>query len=55
MADNDSLFKSLRFRANVDVLGLDTINSVPDARVSRPFVERLIASVGREFIDQIFF
>src|ERR1700733_9736606 len=53
--DNDALFKSYRWQANVDVLGLDTINSVPNAPVSHPFVERLIGSVRREFLDHIFF
>ena len=53
--DNDALFKSYRWQANVDVHGLDTINSVPNAPVSHPFVERLIGSVRREFLNHIFF
>jgi putative transposase len=53
--DNDALFKSNRWRANINVLGLKTISSVPDAPVSHPFVERLIGSIRREFFDHILF
>jgi hypothetical protein len=37
------------------VLKLNEIKSFPEAPVSHPFIERLIGSISREFLDQIFF
>jgi transposase InsO family protein len=53
--DNDGLYTFYRWQANLNVLELDEIKSVPEVPVSHPFVERLIGSIRREFLDQIFF
>jgi len=53
--DNDALYKFYRWQANLNVLDLNEIKSVPEVPVSHPFVERLIGSIRREFLDQIFF
>jgi integrase-like protein len=37
------------------VLAIDEIKSVPYAPVSHPFIERLIGTVRREYLDHLFF
>ena len=54
-SDNDPLFEYHRWKANLRVLDVDEIKSVPDVPVSHPFVERLIGTVRREFLDRILF
>jgi transposase InsO family protein len=41
--------------ANLGVLDIEEIKSLPHVPMSHPFVERLIGSVGRELLDQTFF
>ena len=53
--DHDPLFRFHRWLANLRVLEIDEIKSVPYAPVSHPFVERLIGTVRREFLDRVFF
>ncbi|HSB94852.1 MAG TPA: integrase core domain-containing protein [Spongiibacteraceae bacterium] len=54
-SDNDPLFLYHRWRANLRVLGIHEIKSVPYTPTSHRFVERLIGTVRREFIDHAFF
>ena len=44
-----------RWLANLRVLDIGEIKSVPYAPVSHPFVERLIGTIRREVLDQLFF
>src|ERR1700687_795737 len=53
--DNDPLFRFHRWLANLRVLAIDDIKSVPYAPVSHPFIERLIGTVRREYLDHVFF
>lgn len=53
--DHDPLFRFHRWRANLRVLEIEEIKSVPYAPVSHPFVERLIGTIRREHLDQTFF
>ena len=53
--DNDPLFQYHRWKANLRVLDIREIKSVPHVPMSHPFVERLIGSVRRELLDQTFF
>jgi transposase InsO family protein len=53
--DNDPLFRFHRWLANLRILGISEIKSVPCAPVSHPFVERLIGTIRREYLDQTFF
>jgi putative transposase len=53
--DHDPLFRFHRWLANLRVLEIDEIKSVPYVPVSHPFVERLIGTVRREYPDRIFF
>jgi len=54
-SDNDPLFQYHRWKANLRVLDIEEIKSLPHVPMSHPFVERLIGSVRRELLDQSFF
>jgi transposase InsO family protein len=53
--DHDPLFRFHRWLANLRVLAIDEVKSVPYAPVSHPFVERLIGTVRREYLDRVVF
>lgn len=53
--DHDRLFEFDRWQANLRILEIEPVRSVPYAPQSHPFVERLIGTVRREFLDRLFF
>jgi putative transposase len=53
--DHDPLFRFHRWKANLRVLGIEEVKSVAYAPVSHPFIERLIGTIRREYLDQTFF
>jgi len=53
--DNDPLFQYRQWKANLRILEIEEIKTIPYAPMSHPFVERLIGSVRRELLDQILF
>ena len=53
--DHDPLFRFHRWLANLRVLEIAEIKSVPHTPVSHPFVERLIGTIRREYLDRVFF
>jgi len=53
--DHDPLFRFHRWLANLRVLEIEEVKSVPFVPVSHPFVERLIGTVRREYLDRVFF
>ena len=53
--DHDPLFRFHRWLANLRVLEVEEIKSVPYAPMSHPFVERLIGTIRREYLDHTFF
>ena len=53
--DHDPLFRFHRWLANLRVLEIDEIKTVPNVPVSHPFVERLIGTIRRELIDRTLF
>jgi transposase InsO family protein len=53
--DHDPLFRFHRWLANLRVLEIEEIKSVPYAPVSHPFIERLIGTIRREYLDQVYF
>lgn len=53
--DHDPLFRFHRWLANLRVLEIEEIKTVPYGPISHPFVERLIGTVRREYLDQVFF
>ena len=53
--DHDPLLRFHRWLANPRVLEINEIKSVPYVPVSHPFVERLIGTVRREYLDGVLF
>ena len=53
--DNDPLFKYHRWQANLRILDIKEIKSVPYTPSSHPFIERVIGTCRREFLDHILF
>jgi transposase InsO family protein len=54
-SDNDPIFRYHRWQANLRILGIDEIKSIPYTPVSHPFIERQIGTIRREFLDRVFF
>jgi transposase InsO family protein len=54
-SDHDPLFEYHRWQANLRILEIDPIKTVPYTPISHPFVERLIGTIRREFLDQTLF
>lgn len=53
--DHDPLFRFHRWLANLRVLEIEEVKSVPSVPVSHSFIERLIGTVRREYLDHVFF
>ncbi len=53
--DHDPLFRFHRWLANLRILEVDEIKAVPYVPTSHPFVERLIGTIRREYLDRTFF
>ncbi|MGZ5166946.1 MAG: integrase core domain-containing protein, partial [Burkholderiales bacterium] len=53
--DHDPLFRFHRWLAHLRVLEIEEMKSVRYAPISHPFVERLIGTIRREYLDRIFF
>ena len=53
--DHDPLFRFHRWLANLRVLAIEEVKSVPYTPVSHPFIERLIGTIRREYLDREFF
>ena len=51
--DNDPLFRFHRWRANLRILDLEEIKSVPYVPMSHPFIERVIGTIRREYLDHV--
>jgi len=51
--DHDPLFEFHRWKANLRVLSVGEIKSVPYAPMSHPFIERLIGTIRHEFLDHV--
>jgi transposase InsO family protein len=54
-SDIDPLFRYHRWKANLRVLEIKEIKSLPHVPMSHPFVERLIGSIRRELLDHTLF
>ncbi|HUE87081.1 MAG TPA: integrase core domain-containing protein [Vicinamibacterales bacterium] len=53
--DHDPLFEAHRWTANFRILEIDEIKTVPHVPLSHPFVERLVGTMRREFLDHVLF
>ena len=54
-SDNDPLFQYHRWQANLRILEVQEIKTAPYVPLSHPFIERLIGTLRREFLDHVFF
>ncbi len=54
-SDHDPLFRFQRWLANLRILEIDEIKSIPCTPRSHPFVERLVGTIRREYLDQTLF
>ncbi len=50
-SDNDPLFAFHQWNANLRILEVTVVKTVPYVPLSHPFVERLIGTIRREFLD----
>ncbi len=50
-SDNDPLFEFHRWKANLRVLEVIEIKTVPYVPLFHPFIERLVGTIRREFLD----
>jgi transposase InsO family protein len=53
--DHDPLFDFERWQANLRILEIETISTVPHVPISHPFIERLIGTIRREYLDAVLF
>jgi transposase InsO family protein len=54
-SDNDPLFLYQQWQANLRILSVDEIKTVPYTPLSHPFIERVIGTMHREFLNHTLF
>ncbi len=54
-SDNDPLFEFYRWQANLRIIDVDEIKSIPGCPTSHPFIERIIGTCRRELLDRTLF
>ena len=54
-SDHDPLYRFKQWQANLRILQVPEIKTVPYVPLSHPFVERLIGTVRREYLDRTLF
>ena len=54
-SDHDPLYKFHPWQANLRILEVTEIKTVPYVPLSHPFVERLIGTIRREYLDHLLF
>jgi hypothetical protein len=54
-SDHDPLYRFHQWQANLRILGVKEIKTVPYVPLSHPFVERLIGTIRRECLDRTLF
>jgi len=54
-SDHDPLYRFHQWKANLGVLEVTEIKTVPYVPLSHPFVERLIGTIRREYLDRTLF
>jgi transposase InsO family protein len=53
--DHDPLFEFRQWRANLRILEVAELKTVPYVPLSHPFVERLIGTIRRELLDHVLY
>jgi len=54
-SDNDPIFLFHRWQANLRILDIEEIKSIPGTPTSHPFIERVIRTTRNEFLDHVLF
>jgi transposase InsO family protein len=54
-SDNDPLYRFHQWQANLRILEVTEIKTLPYVPLSHPFVERLIGTIRREYLDRTMF
>ena len=54
-SDNDPLFQYFQCKANLRIYEIKEVKSLPFTPISHPFVERVIGTTRREYLDHIIF
>ncbi|PYT69803.1 MAG: hypothetical protein DMG42_20805 [Acidobacteria bacterium] len=54
-SDNDPLYQFHQWQANLRILEVTEIKTIPYVPLSHPFVERLIGTLRREYLDRLLF
>jgi len=54
-SDHDPLYRFHQWKANLRVIEVKEVKTVPCMPLSHPFVERLIGTLRREYLDQTLF
>src|SRR6267154_5957655 len=54
-SDHDPLYRFHQWQANLRILDVEAIKTVPYVPLSHPFVERLIGTIRRECLDRTVF
>ena len=54
-SDHDPLYRFQQWQANLRILDVKEIKTVPDVPLSHPFVERLIGTIRHECLDRTLF
>jgi putative transposase len=52
-SDNDPLFRYRQWQANLRILQVTEVKTIPYVPLSHPFVERLIGTIRREYLDHV--
>lgn len=54
-SDHDPLFTVYRWQANLRILGVEEVKTIAYVPISHPFIERLIGTIRREYLDYLLF
>jgi putative transposase len=54
-SDHDPVYRFHQWQANLPILDISEIKTVPYAPLSHPFIERLIGTIRRECLDRLLF
>jgi transposase InsO family protein len=53
--DHGPLFQFHRWKANLRILKIEEVKSIPFTPISHPYIERIIGRIRSEFLDQTLF